>query len=85
MAGQRRGEERAGLLLGHQDVAVARREFRDEFIALRRDAHDRRDFLREPAAVIGALGRDMRIEHGPVALAEQREQGLDRTDGVPAD
>ena len=85
IARERRAEERARMLLRHQDIAVARRDLRDEVVAVRRDPHDGRNLVGQPALVEGLLRRHVRIEHRPVLLAKRREKLCDVRDRLPAD
>ena len=83
MAHERRAEEGAGVLLRQQHVPAARGDLLDEVVTVRRDVHDRRDLLREAAAVGGLLGRDVGIQHRPSASTEFLEQLLDVGDRLP--
>ena len=85
VARERRGEERARVLLRDQDLAGLRRDLRDEVVAAFGDRHDGGYLLGEATAVGRLLRRDVRIQDRPAAPAELREEELDVPDGAPGD
>jgi len=84
VAGERGAEERAGVLLGQQDIAFDRGDFRDEAIAFRWYRHQFRHFGGKPALIEALLGRDMRVKHRQALFAELRKQRRNMAHRFPA-
>src|SRR3546814_6669968 len=77
----RSAEERARVLLRQQHVALHRRDFGDELVALLVDAHDRRHLLGEATAVgvrseehTSELESLMRISYAVFGLKKKKQK-----------